>query len=249
MEFLAGFVQGITRVTISYPFDTVKTYMQQNLHTNNHTNTIQSIKYLLKTDPKVFYRGSTMSYLIIPFDRSIQYYLMEKNKDKYNPFLFSMCVGAISTSYNLPLLYITTNAVLTQKNNYTTIYDFVKNINIKKLYSGFNVEIPKMILATGSYMGTYMYLRENYNKENSLVKASLIGMISSFICWSIIFPLDTIRTSIQVENKTIIATIKYKYTNYGLRSFYKGITPVLIRTIPSSSLGMFAYELTRKLIN
>jgi len=249
MDFLAGFIQGITRVTISYPFDTVKVYMQQNINNNQHTNTLQSIKYLLKNDPKVFYRGSIISYLIIPFDRSIQYYLMEKNKNKYNPFLFSMCIGALSISYNLPLLYITTNAVLTHQKNYISTYSFIKNINIKKLYSGFNVEIPKIILATGSYMGSYIYLREKYNKENSLIKASLIGIFSSFICWSIIFPFDTIRTSMHVDNKKIIDTIMYKYNNYGLKSFYKGITPVLIRTIPSSAFGMYAYELTRKLTN
>jgi len=249
MDFLAGFIQGITRVTISYPFDTIKIYMQQNKNNNIHNTTFNNIKYLIKNDPKVFYRGSSMSYLIIPFDRSIQYYLIEKNKDKYNPFLLSMCIGALSSCYNLPLLYITTNAVLTNKNNYKSIFNFLRNIDIKKIYNGFSVEIPKTMIATGSYMGSYFYLREKYNKENSLIKTSIIGIMSSFICWSIIFPLDTIRTSIQVDNRNIIDTILYKYNNYGLKSFYKGITPVLIRTIPSSSLGMFAYELTRKLIN
>jgi hypothetical protein len=69
MDFIPGFVQGITRVTISYPFDVVKINMQK----NKYSNTYDAFKNILKNDPKLLYRGSQFCYKTVPFDRSLQY--------------------------------------------------------------------------------------------------------------------------------------------------------------------------------
>lgn len=99
-------------------------------------------------------------------------------------------------------------------------------------------------------MGSYYYLREKYNKENNLYKAPLIGIISSIICWSTIFPIDTLRNDLQTtKNISLKYLISDRYSKYGLLNFYKGLTPVFIRTIPSSAFGMLAYETSRKLID
>jgi len=246
MDLIPGFIQGLTRVTISYPFDTVKVYMQKNLY----NNTYDTIKNIIKTDPKIFYRGSSVTYTIIPIDRSLQFYLAEKYKNKINPFIMSTGLGIFTTLYNLPLQYFTANIVLEKKDNYKNIITFAKNIELKNLYKGFSVELPKTILSTGSYMGSYYYLREKYNKENNLYKAPLIGIVSSIICWSIIFPIDTIRNDLQTtKNITIKNLIKERYSKYGILNFYKGLTPVFIRTVPSSAFGMLAYETCRKVLD
>jgi hypothetical protein len=245
MDLLPGFIQGLTRVTISYPFDTVKIYMQKNLY----KNTQDTIKNIIKIDPKIFYRGSSLTYTIIPLDRSLQFYIAEKYKNKMNPFLMSSGLGLFTTLYNLPLQYLTANIVLEKKDNYKNIRTFIKNIQIKNLYKGISIELPKTIVSTGSYMGSYYYLREKFNKENSLYKAPVIGIISSIICWSIIFPFDTIRNDLQTtKNIGLKKLILDRNKQYGLLNFYKGITPVFIRTIPSSAAGMLAYEMTRNYI-
>ena len=245
MDLIPGFIQGLTRVTISYPFDTVKIYMQKNVY----NNTYDTVKNIIKTDPKIFYRGSSITYTIIPIDRSLQFYLAERYKNKINLFVMSCGLGVLTTLYNLPLQYLTANIVLEKKENYQNIKTFIKRIEFKNLYKGISVELPKTVVSTGSYMGSYYYLRENFNKENSLYKAPIIGIISSFICWSIIFPFDTIRNDLQTtKNINLKNLIIERYKKHGLFNFYKGITPVFIRTIPSSAFGMLAYETTRNTI-
>jgi hypothetical protein len=244
MDLLPGFIQGLTRVTISYPFDTVKIYMQK----NRYKTTFETIKNIIKTDHKILYRGSSLTYAIIPLDRSLQFYLAEKYKNNFNPFIMSSLLGVLTTIYNLPLQYLTANIVLTDKNNYSTLKNFIKNVELKNLYKGLSIELPKTIISTSSYMGSYYYLRENYNKQNNIYYAPIIGIISSLICWSIIFPFDSIRNDIQTTNKNLNEVIFNRYKNYGFKNFYKGITPVFIRTIPSSALGMLTYEITRNFI-
>ena len=40
-----------------------------------------------------------------------------------------------------------------------------------------------------------------------------------------------------------------RYKTSGILSFYNGLTPVLLRSIPSTTLGMLVYEEAKKLIN
>lgn len=244
MDLIPGFIQGLTRVTISYPFDTVKIYMQKNLY----NNTYDAIKNIIKTEPKIFYRGSSITYIVIPTERSIQFYMVEKYKNEINPIVISIILGVVSVFYNLPLQYFTANIVLEKKDNYTNIKSFVKNMEFKNLYKGISVELPKTLLSSGSYMGSYYYLREKYNKENNLYKAPLIGIASSIFCWCLFFPIDTIRNDLQTtKNITLKELIYNRYSKHGLFNFYKGLMPVFIRTIPSSAIGMWAYESTRKI--
>lgn len=57
-NIIPGFMQGVTRVTISYPFDVVKVQLQ-NMH---YKNTLSAFKNIIKTDPFKLYRASFLSY-------------------------------------------------------------------------------------------------------------------------------------------------------------------------------------------
>jgi hypothetical protein len=241
MELLPGFIQGITRVLISYPFDTIKIHMQK-----NNKNMIETCKLLYQLDKKIFYRCSYISFICVPFDRSIQYFFMEKYNKQYNPFIISFSISLFSIIYILPLQYITNNALL-HKNNFK-IYNFVKNIEIKKIYNGLNIELSRNILATSIYSGSYFFLRNNYNKNNNIIISSCIGVFSNLLCWTIIYPLDTIKIYKQTTTLTYPNIISEFLKKKNYLHIYRGILPVYIRTVPSAFFGMFAYEYTKKLI-
>jgi hypothetical protein len=66
------------------------------------------------------------------------------------------------------------------------------------------------------------------------------------LTWSVIYPLDTIKTDYQTtKNKSIRELIRERRATNSIASFYKGITPVLLRTFPSAFAGMYVYEKTR----
>ena len=93
------------------------------------------------------------------------------------------------------------------------------------------------------------YLRNTFGENKYL--APYYGAISGLSVWLVIFPIDTVRTEFttQKDNKNLLHIIIARYRQFGLKSFYFGLTPVLFRTIPSSAVGMFVYEYFREYIN
>lgn len=227
IPFLAGICQGITRVSISYPFDVIKIHTQKMLTTPKQT----FIK-ILQSDPFQLYRGISLSYISIGFERGIQYYWLEKlNKNNYNPFLSSFIISIACSIFTSPLQYITTNINIKSKYSFNNIY------------RGYFIEYLKNNIGSTIFIGSYYTLRNKYPKSNY---KPYYGTISGCIVWLIIYPIDTIKTDYQTNiNSTIMNVIKNRYKTYGILSFYRGITTMLIKTLPSATIGMYVYEIVK----
>jgi solute carrier family 25 carnitine/acylcarnitine transporter 20/29 len=243
-SLIPGFMQGITRVTISYPFDVMKINMQK-MHYNS---TFSAFKHIFKNDTFKFYRGASLLYTTIGIERSLQFYFLEKfNKQGKNPLYSSFVISTLNSIYTVPIQFITTN-ISNNKTNMGT-YKYIKYVYQNKInpYKGYFIEMPKNILASTIYYTTYYNIR-NYFGENKYF-APYYGAISGISVWLIIFPIDTIRTENITNNKPIINIIKDRIKINGYSSFYLGLSPVLFRTIPSASIGMFVYEYFREIIS
>jgi solute carrier family 25 carnitine/acylcarnitine transporter 20/29 len=242
LKLVPGFFQGITRVTISYPFDVIKVNLQKLLF----KNTYETISYLVKNDIFRFYRGSSLSYVSVGIERSIQFYLMERmnNLNNTNPYINSLFLSVFSSIYSIPVQYMTTNIAINQK---VSIKDFIKNEikNPKNLYKGYAVEFVRNSMGSTIFMGTYYWLRNKFGEKTKF--SYIYGGLSGISVWLITFPLDTIRTDYQTtKSNNILNLIINRVNNNGIHSFYRGIFPVLLKTIPSASIGMYVYEYTRE---
>ena len=112
LSFFPGYCQGLSKVITTYPFDVIKTKMQ----ITNNTKTIKTFKYLYKNDPKIFLRGINIPLLTFPIDRAISYKIYDDmNELNFNPYQSALCGGMISSILNVPMQYITTNAINTEK--------------------------------------------------------------------------------------------------------------------------------------
>ena len=239
-KLLPGFCQGITRVSISYPFDVIKVNMQKLLF----KNTYETICFLIKNDKFRFYRGSSLSYASVGIDRAFQFYLMEKlNNLNSNTFVNSSILSIASSIYSIPIQYLTSNIALKSNVN---IGQFIKTEikNNTNLYKGYPLEIIRNVAGSTIFMGTYYLLRNNFGANQY---SYIYGGVSGISVWLITFPLDSIRTDYQTTNcNNIFTLVKTRFNTHGITSFYRGIVPVLLRTIPSASLGMYVYEHVRK---
>ena len=241
---LPGFIQGITRVSISYPFDYIRIYLQK----NRYKNTIDFLKHNDK-NYKNLYRGIRYPLSIIPLDRAITFKLYEDLNKKYNPLISSFSVSLITCLYNVPLQSISTNYVL--QNHTKGYFEFIREMLNKNktnfIFKSYSVEYSRGVLGSGLYMGIYGNLRNNIPNEKKYHMVN--GIFTSLVTWTLLYPLDTIRVEHQTNNMKLSKTIKDKYNIQGIRSFYKGIGLVYLRTIPSAALGMLTYEMTRNFIN
>ena len=94
MDFIPGYLQGITRVFISHPFDYVRIYLQ--------TNKSSSITDFFKNHSyKNLYRGIGIPLITVPIDRAIQFKCYEYLNRNYNPFISGAVCGLISSLFVL----------------------------------------------------------------------------------------------------------------------------------------------------
>jgi hypothetical protein len=75
LDYLPGFIQGITRVLISYPFDYFRIFKQTNININ----------YIKEIKEFKFYRGIGFPLVSVPVDRAITFNIYEKLK-----FIFTL---------------------------------------------------------------------------------------------------------------------------------------------------------------
>ena len=82
------------------------------------------------------------------------------------------------------------------------------------------------------------------------MKTIIAGGFGGICLWTSIFPFDVVKSRIQVESSTdkmndvLIRIVK----NEGIRGLYKGLTPTLLRTFPSTGALFVAYENTKSLL-
>jgi hypothetical protein len=230
LHLVPGFCQGLIRVFVSYPFDIVKVHMQ-----THPVTMIDCLRDFWKNDKFKFYRGSSISFCVVPVDRSLQYFMYERLNKHVNPFVSGWIVGTVSGIYNVPVQSIISNLALTKDKPKLQMFvnTFVKENGVKHMYKGTRVEILRLAAFTSLYLGIYGYLRRR--DENM---PFMNGVITSISSWLIMFPIDTMRTRVQTSEQT------YKTISY--QNMYRGLLPVLLRTVPSAGLGMYVYEHTRK---
>jgi solute carrier family 25 carnitine/acylcarnitine transporter 20/29 len=239
---IPGFVQGLTRVSISYPFDVIKVHLQKLLFKNTFT----AVTHIYKSDPFKFYRGSSLAFVSVGIDRSIQFYLMEKLNKIYNPYINGVIISLIGSIYNVPIQLLTTNIALNVDKKINLIH-FCKNMYKNNgIYKGYILEMVKNQIGSSIFMGTYYLLRNKF--DNKPKYSMLYGAIAGMSLWPIIYPIDTIRTEYQTSNKSIKEIIIHRYLKYGILSYYKGLIPIMFRSMLSASIGMLSYEYVRSKI-
>lgn len=242
-SFIPGFVQGMTKVSISYPFDIVKLKKQSTQKSYN-----EIFKYVYN-HPYILYKKSSLYYITFPFIRSLQYYCAEYENINHNYLYSGFIAGIIGGVLNTPINHIWMDSITHNK----TVITCIKNsILDKSIYKGYRIEILRSILNTTAYISSYYYFRDivsYYNSNNSKIYMfGVCGCMSHIICTLLFYPLDMIRTDIYINKLPMIKIIKNRYITYGIKGYYTGILPVLFKSLPSSFITMYCYEYVKKII-
>ena len=219
-DYMPGYLQGVSRVLISYPFDYIRIYLQMKT---------KDIYHIIKTSN--LYKGVSIPLLTVPIDRAISFKLYETLKEKKcNTLECAIYPSVLSSLYMTPINIINYNYIYYNKNIYLTMK------NSFNMYRGNIVEITRNISSSSLFLINYNYLSSKSNNH------FLNGTISSIIMWGIVYPLDTIKTKKFIENKSYIDIFK----THSIIDYYRGINMVFLKTIPSAGVGMFVYETSKQ---
>ena len=112
LDYLPGFMQGITRVLISYPFDYFRIFKQININ----------VDYIKEIKSLNFYKGIYFPLFSVPFDRALTFNFYEKlKKENYSTFECSFYPSIFSSLYMTPINLINTNYIYLKEQKLNTI--------------------------------------------------------------------------------------------------------------------------------
>jgi len=97
---------------------------------------------------------------------------------------------------------------------------------------------------------------EDVNKLSS-AKLLIAGGVGGLFYWAFTYPIDVIKSSMQGDSpdksqrkyQNVMDCGRKLYAEGGLRIFFRGLTPCLIRAFPANAACFFAYEKTRSFLS
>ena len=276
-DVLSGILPGSLAKIIEYPFDTIKVLSQiENSSNVSTSHIIRQIYY--KEGINRLFRGLSAPLLgsigenIIFFwcyGASERYLKKMWDTDRLSTLQLAVAGGLTGIGVSMwmtPVEFIKCQmqAPNTAKQyDYSTFKCFRHQMctNPLNIFSGLsatlNREIPGTIIYLLGYRVTSRKLQEIFHKDEPtawMIFAS--GAASGLTYWTIIYPIDTLKSEIQTQdylsnvnngNKVGIWTmLKNRYYNKGFRSLYNGLGVTVPRAILSNAVIFGSYEYSRK---
>jgi solute carrier family 25 ornithine transporter 2/15 len=143
-----------------------------------------------------------------------------------------------------------------------TVWSVVKSVIRKDgplgFYYGLSTTLVQEVPGHFFYFGGYELSRSFFASGSSKdelgpVPLMLSGGMAGICLWLVIFPLDCIKSRIQVLSMAekpagFIGTLLSIVRNEGILALYSGLKATLIRAVPSNAALFVAYEYSRRLM-
>ena len=130
---------------------------------------------------------------------------------------------------------------------------------IREIYRGFIPTLWRETPSFAAYFATWDYLcrvmsdqRGDFKHDLSLYKLLLAGGFSGISAWIVSYPFDVVKTRIQIdgvkhrEYNGMIDCFRKTYQTEGVRAFFKGLAPTLMRAFPANAATFAALTITMK---
>jgi solute carrier family 25 (mitochondrial carnitine/acylcarnitine transporter), member 20/29 len=206
MEYIIGNSVGLIQILVGHPLDTIKVNLQ-----NNNNNKVQ-LKYLYNGIKYPIIQSCITNSLLFGNYNNLK-------KCGYNPVISGSISGFLTSFIINPF------EVLKVRNQN------IKNVNYNLQYfSGLKFTILRETLASGIYFGTFEFMHHDL-KCNILLSGGMAGVNS----WILTYPIDTLKTLVQINNNINYNQIKFT-------QLFRGLNYALCRAFMVNSIGFYIYS-------
>jgi len=195
----------------------------------------------------------------IPKSNSVSgdYYTLQKS------FICGSVAGTIQSIVVCPADHIKCRLQIQQgrasldplKGSIDAIGTIFKSHGLKGLYRGYTVTAWREIPAYGVYFASYNFVKERIESRkmntSPWVASILAGSFAGGLSWTIIYPIDVIKTRIQtaplnskLEKRKILFVGNWILKKYGWKYLFRGLNVTLLRAIPVNGIIFPIYEFT-----
>ncbi|ODQ83237.1 hypothetical protein BABINDRAFT_159674 [Babjeviella inositovora NRRL Y-12698] len=277
-DVTAGFVGGAVQVLIGQPFDLIKVRLQTGqfrspIEAFQSTLKNEGARAFYKgTLAPLFGVGACVSVQFYGFHEAKRQLLKYSNSQTLTMgqvYLAGAFSGFVNTPITSPVEQLRiisqtqkTTPVLGPKQLLRNIY--TEHGLVRGVFRGFNITLVRECQAYGTWFLTYEYLMQNAIKSRNITRDQIstpelmaYGALAGEMLWLSSYPLDVIKSRIQSDG---FGAAKSKYNGKwnlvikdimrvdGIRGFWRGIGPALVRAIPCSAGTFATVELTLRLL-
>ncbi|KAH3680288.1 hypothetical protein WICPIJ_008346 [Wickerhamomyces pijperi] len=274
-DLFAGTISGIAQVLVGQPFDTIKVRLASDT-TGQYKDTTDAVKQLIsKEGPFAFYKGTLTPLIGVGACVSLQFAANEYMKrvvfagrtDLSNSQFYASgaVAGFTNTFLATPIEHIRTRLQTQIKGNLGPL-DMIKSIykqgGVGLLNRGFFPCAIRESHGLGVYFMTFEYLvkrdqQTNYiqRKEIPGLRLCLYGALSGYCMWLTAYPIDYVKSRLQTDSlnnpkyKTSLDVIRDTLKTSGVKGFFRGFVPTILRAGPANAATFYAFELTMRAIN
>lgn len=225
--YINGTIAGCTGTIVSHPFFTLKTTLQNGMNLDmTSRNFFQNFKWLYKGFiPSFIGYGIEKTLIFGTYNTILSHFKLDRSNIIHSGFA-GFSSGIIASLSITPFEQLTINKQLS-----------IKNHSIKHLYQGLKPTIARESVGFTIYFSVYEQLSKKYNQEKNVYKTIVNGTLAIISAWSIITPLDKIKTNIQSGVKVDV---------HNVLTAYKGFNFALMRAIPFHTTCFVVFEHLQK---
>ena len=272
-SFFAGAVSGVCAVLVSQPFDIVKVRLQ-----NSGGNDLKVLSNIVKFEGILsLWRGCGISIIGSSIGNSVSFGVVENAKSHlmkgrngqltgYEHMICGAYSGAACAFISTPTesIRIKLQTQISGHKDYVRAKDLILQ-SVRKggplsLYKGFSTTFIREVFGDAAYFYVYQMLPRylfggNENTEDrSLFHIMLSGGFAGIAYWTIIYPVDTIKSRLQADSifkpkfKNAFDCFSKTVEESGVAQLYKGYLLCILRAFPINVALILGFELTMKLI-
>jgi solute carrier family 25 carnitine/acylcarnitine transporter 20/29 len=243
-NFLIGAVSGTVGVTLSHPFDTIKTCIQGGKP--------------ISMNPKFLYKGFVPPLFGVGFEKAVVF-------GTYKNVHCHLKKGGVDNRYAIPisgaLSGLAASLVVTPVERIKILLQTDSKVNYRSLrpgylFRGLSATFTRETPGFAIYFSFFELAKYRYytSKDLQITKTAsfVFGGLSGGLAWVFIFPQDCIKTRMQAQasatdKKSFTTVVNEIYRSGGFRGFYRGFHYALMRAVPLHAGTFMTYEVLNSL--
>lgn len=273
-EITYGSVAGMVGKLVEYPFDTIKVRLQSSAHFRS-SSTLQAVAETYTKEGIVdgFYKGlraplvgacMETAVLFLSYQWAINQYKNASGVAETPLLVKSACGGFSGFMASFVLTPVELVKCRLQVENISggqlvatqygkVIRSIIHNDGVMGLWKGLVSTIIREIGGTAIWFTTYEYTLGYFgSKKPGLTTTDYLfsGALAGVTFNLSMFPIDTIKSNIQVDNKggIVHTASRLVASPGGIRNLYHGLGITLVRAAPANALIFYTYETMKKFL-
>ncbi|KAI6211155.1 hypothetical protein M3Y96_00403800 [Aphelenchoides besseyi] len=272
---IAGCSGAFANTLVAQPVDTIKVKLQlfPHLYPNFRTCALQTLrvdglqKFYAGFTPALTARLAENAVIFVAYDYSRMIVALTSNttdRNRLSPLQSALAggmAGAFAAFTRCPTELIKcrlqTMRELHPKNHSGALRlcrELIQKEGFNGLFTGYTATLLRQSLGNSILFGVYETAREFARREGErrdqigISRTMLCGGLSGVAYWTSIYPIDVLKSRIQVYGSgTLLTTFLHLIREDGISALFKGLFPTVCRSFISNGALLLTYENTKRL--